>query len=152
MRTALCIIDMQYHFENSARVIINQVVHQVKLAQRRRDPIIVVEYDSDSIAEGDDETFTEIVDAIGEYPQKFLCKKENDDGGIEIVDVLKANKIFHSTLRLTGVNTDCCVFDTGCSLLDFGLKLEVSGSATNSNNDHEWGLDQFNDRGAKIVA
>lgn len=155
MKTALCIIDMQYRFASSAEAIVNKVISQVRLAQRKNSPIIVVEYVNPYTLEVDieeEKTFSEIWDAIGEYPNVLSCKKEFDDGGDEVYNLLLDNQIKDVKLRLTGVNTDCCVYETGSTLIDYGIQLEVSASATNSCNDHKLGLFDFRARGAKIVA
>lgn len=103
----LIVIDMQYSFEAASNVrLINNCKLQIKNAIENRATIIFLEYqDCGSIID----SLLKISDS---YDQKYFISKIDDDGSYEVYDVIYRNKLPNKTIKICGVNTDCCVYHT----------------------------------------
>ena len=145
MTTALCIVDMQPDFADTVDPVVDEVIRQVKLAKRRKAPIVLVEYKDEDIIMGN--TVTSITDAIGDYPNVSKVHKYNDGGGNEIDEEFKN---FSGKFRLVGVNTSYCICSTAVQLHNLGRKVEVSKEACNCY-DHSEGIKTLRKNGIKIT-
>ena len=110
--TTLCIIDMQPYFRSSQEdFVIDGVIREVSLAKRRKAGIVVVEYS------GCGKTDRRIKKAIGRYHKVVWIKKGGDDGSRLILKAIgKKWSYSKKRIRLCGVNTGWCVFDTAVGL------------------------------------
>lgn len=124
----LVIVDMQEHFlqpKDTYRNVLSHVVKEVRLAKRRGDYILVVEYESalrnQDIIHGSRgsevvPTSTPIRQAIGQYAKVCYVYKGDMDGGEEVYQTLIERKIPHSHVRICGVYAEWCVQETVLSL------------------------------------
>lgn len=153
LKKTLVVVDMQPCFEasNDPNTII-AVTNEIMVAKQNNDAIIMVEYDSSGRSHCG-------FDAIlKDYYYKSKITKKNDDGSKEIIRALKRRKFPARILRVCGVNTDCCVFDTVLGLLN-GLKntkIELVKKACNTDDSSfSWKNSPFNhlefDSNFKIV-
>lgn len=115
--STLVIIDMQPEFEASNSFItINACKREILKSKSKDEPILFVEYADDYEWS---ETYCEVTSpthacltelALGYKKAQFVSKMDSD-GSNEVVDVINSNKL-PNTLRICGVNADCCVSDT----------------------------------------
>lgn len=123
MYTTLAIIDVQEKFM-AASSVIKRVVHQIELARRRHDGIVLVEL-------GDPQSYDEIYRALRNYSGYVVTKKRHDDGSKEVLDAIRSNKYALDRIRLCGVNTCACVRSTAYGLIRSGFvrKVEIASDA-----------------------
>jgi nicotinamidase-related amidase len=103
MNTTLAIIDVQPRFEAAAHIV-PRVVHQIDLARRRQDGVIVVELNGRS--------HDEIYKALHGYNRHTITKKKIDDGSDNIIWAARSRNYSLNRIRLCGVNTCACVKST----------------------------------------
>ena len=125
MHTTLAIIDVQPKF-SAAEEILDQVVHQIKLARRRSDGIVLVEL-------GGPQSHDEIYQALHGYDKFVVANKNSSDGSREVIDAIYNNKYALDRVRVCGVNTCACVFFTlkGLMALRVFKCIEIAGNAIN---------------------
>lgn len=140
MPATLVIVDMQPHFvaANTPGVIVG-VTREILEAKRRKSGIIFLEYKpTDEMGRTHEGLFS----LIKGYPHKARVTKDDDDGSLEVVKALRRRGFAKHTLRVCGVNTDCCVYETIVGLLDRldRSKIEVVKDACESewNRDYDW--------------
>ena len=123
MYTTLAIIDVQDKFLAS-KYIINQVIHQIKLARRRKDGIVLVEL-------GEPRSYDKIYKALHDYCKFVVVRKESNDGSSEVIDAIYENHYALDRIRLCGVNTCACVLSTlrGLMALDVVHRIEIASDA-----------------------
>lgn len=118
MPSTLVIVDMQPDFSSSSNPdTLIAVANEIILAKQKRDAIILVEY------AGCERTYSGLNALIKGYPRKARTTKWEDDGSSEVVRVLAKHGFPMKNLRVCGVNTDCCVWETVVGLLQ---KLDKS--------------------------
>ena len=120
----LVIVDMQPKFQSSQKEeLIENVKKQITVANLNNWPIILLEFG------GFGPTDQRILDALStiEYYKKT---KDNDDGSEEVNETIEEFGL-PRTVRLCGVNTNCCVYETYRGLADQGYPLEVVKNACN---------------------
>ena len=131
--TTLCIVDMQPCFAASNKPkVLKGVMHQIRLAIRRKDSIVVVEYASCYSDEGH-ETHQCIMEQIINSKCRFtVIKKPDNDGGEEILNACYRHRYSTKRLRLCGVNRTACVYYTALGILyqQPETDVEVSWGAT----------------------
>ena len=112
MPATLVVVDMQPDFSaaNNPSVIVG-VTREILEAKRKKSGIIFLEYsDTGRTHEG----FSSLIKG---YRHKARVTKDDDDGSLEVVKALRRRGFGSRTLRICGVNVDCCVFDTVNGLL-----------------------------------
>lgn len=134
--TPLCIIDMQEYFINW-KYCYKNIIHQINLAKRRNDKIIIVEYyiEKDNLYYNKHKTIENIMKAIlNSGCEFFKIIKKRDDGSDYIINSCRKNKIIFNRIRLCGVNRDVCVLETATGIAKrlSDVRVEVSWSATSS--------------------
>jgi len=125
----LVIVDMQPVFKASKDPnTIIAVTHEIFMAKQNNHAIIIVEYARSG------RTHTGFDDLLKGYPHKARIRKRDDDGSKEIVRALCRRNFPMQTLRVCGVNTDCCVYETVTGLIKKLSKtqVEVVKNACNS--------------------
>ena len=125
MATVLCVIDVQEKF-SAAKKVVSEVVHQIKLARKRKAGVLIVEY-------GNDPSYEEVYDALKGYKDWMVVKKDSDDGSMEVMHAMDKHPRFRGMkVRVCGVNACACVKATAIGLRDSGLfsKIEVAEAAT----------------------
>jgi nicotinamidase-related amidase len=142
MPTTLVVVDMQPEFDaaNVPDVIVG-VTKQILEAKKKRWPIVIVEYlPKDDIGE----THGGLLSLLKGYNKKARIGKVDDDGSLEIVRALRRRKFTEKTLRVCGVNTDCCVAATVLGLLDrIEGEVEVVKDACEWDNNFQYDWRQF---------
>lgn len=122
MTTALCIVDMQYKF-SSHEECLEGVLYQIYLAKRRNAPIVVLEYEDYG------PTHDRIQKALENYSEVSVVIKSTDDGSREFLGEFDSDPDF-DRVRVVGVNTCYCVFETAAGLISEGFIVEIPKSAT----------------------
>lgn len=123
----LVIIDMQPFFPSSGvKKVQEVVVKEIAKCKQNEWPIVLVE------TKGVSRTRQVIRDALKDYPKCFLVKKGQDDGSEEIHTVVQ--KVTRSKrIRVVGVNTDQCVYETVRGLhYTYGYHVTVNARGCNS--------------------
>jgi hypothetical protein len=134
--TILCIVDMQKNF-SSWEYCANEVKHQIALAKRRKDPIVVIEYDVFK-KEGTEKSIIEAVEESGCLYDVEI--KDRDNGSCEVLHACGKNGFdITKRIRLCGVNRNACVKDTaqGLAYMLPHTRIEVSWSATSNGQECE---------------
>jgi len=132
----LVIVDMQPVFQASRDPnTIIAVTHEIFMARQNNHAIIIVEYARSG------KTHAGFNELLKGYPHKARVSKHDDDGSKEIVRALCRRNFPMNTLRVCGVNTDCCVYETVTGLIKklSKTKIEVVKKACNSVTDNfDW--------------
>lgn len=125
--TALVIIDMQkyfYHRGLEGRYItpeqmkeswietVKHINEQIRQAKKRNIPILVVEFDSNSMDNENWKTDGRICRTIGSYPYVKYVKKDYDDGSERIERTLENTDWVVKNFRICGANRVACVAAT----------------------------------------
>lgn len=103
-QNVLCIIDVQVSFCPPDSHV-DAVVHQVVLAKKRGDHIVVVELNGCGI------TIPKILETIGQHPFTHVTKHEADGSG-KILSILDLYQIRPGKVGVVGLYTDACVART----------------------------------------
>lgn len=123
--TTLVIVDMQRGYCNSMSngELIDKIAEIKKDIQRQienKHPIVLVEFWSDGKHQPcwTGRTLPDILDAVGQYENAVLVPKHHMDGGVEVLEMMKARSwdVELSTFRLCGVYTNQCVAATAFTL------------------------------------
>lgn len=111
MNYSLVVIDMQDYFLKNVLQKHDDIIQKCKAeiikAINDKAQIIFLEYD------GYGETISELKEIVTDhcYDKLLQVTKADDDGGDELLNALiKFNLPIH--IKVCGVNTDCCVYDT----------------------------------------
>jgi hypothetical protein len=96
---------MQDGFPTSQKPL-PEVVQEVKLAKKRNDAIVLVEYYDCG------DTHKPILDELEGYGRVTKVVKHNDDGGSEVVSACDKEGFDMTTMRICGVNRSACVSST----------------------------------------
>lgn len=136
MPSTLVVVDMQPVFEASRHPdTIIAVTTEILAAKQKKWPIILVEYKGCGRTHGGFDAL------LRGYPRKARIGKWNDDGSAEVIRTLVRREFPYQTLRVCGVNTDCCVWATVHGLLNRleKSKVEVVKRACNTlSKHHDW--------------
>ena len=120
IKQGLVIIDMQYNFHRSYNAtIIAECVKEVKRAKRLKLPIFIVEYVDCGYTE------QEITDAVGKYKNCHFVTKYDDSGALELKELFEEENYCFNSLRVCGVNSDCCVAETVCGINYYYPKMKI---------------------------
>ena len=141
----LVVIDMQEEFSAARNKRIQQaVIQEIQRSRAKRWPIVIVEFEESG------GTLPIIRRACKGYPRAVTVTKDYDDGSSEVLealgDITKCRKV-----RVCGVNTEACVWATVKGLQRQGVKVEVWGPGTDSEDDHEFGLRLFSQMNVPVV-
>jgi len=135
MPATLVVVDMQQFFDAACdpNVIIG-VTEEVIKARQQNANIILVEYAQCGRSH---EGFSNL---LKNYRRKARIRKWDDDGSAEIVRTLRRRGFEHRSLRLCGVNADCCVCATAKGLLERlgNTKIEIVKRACGWTNPFDW--------------
>ena len=140
MPATLVIVDMQPKFvaANTPRVIVG-VTREILEAKQRKSGIIFLEYNP-TCEMG--RTHEGLFSLIRGYPHKSRVTKNEDDGSLSVVQAIRRRGFANRTLRVCGVNTDCCVYETIKGLLGRleRSRIEVVKDACDSEwiKDYDW--------------
>ena len=119
----LVIIDMQYAFETAHN---NQtqghIVKMIKLFRREHLPIINVVY---KLHYRSMRMMSKIKRALTGYHFLYELTKRDDDGGVELYNLCEREGLKGYNFYFTGVNINCCVGHTACTLANHYPSSEV---------------------------
>lgn len=123
MPATLIVVDMQPSFTaaNEPSTIVG-VTREILEAKRRKFGIVFLEYKPIDEIGRTHEGFSSLVKG---YRHKARVTKDDNDGSLEVVKVLRRRGFSNRTLRVCGVNVDCCVFDTVNGLLHRLEKVQI---------------------------
>lgn len=143
MSYSLLVIDMQGYFKASKQSSVKKnVLKQIELAIQDNAPIVFVEY------AGCGSTLPSLknLPKNNSYSKIYKIKKTADDGSDVIMSTLRSNKLPRKHVRVCGVNTDCCVYETVCGLSRALPKttIEVVEDACGSTHCHKDGIYDMN--------
>jgi len=125
----LVIVDMQPVFMASRNPeTLIAVANEIITAKTNNHAVILVEYNSSG------KTYSGFQALLKNYPHKSKITKKGDDGSKEVIRALNRRNFPMQTLRVCGVNTDCCVYSTVYGLLGVLSKtrIEIVKKACNS--------------------
>lgn len=126
--TTLIIIDMQEAFPASHGAV-KGVLKQIALAKKRRAGILVINFT------GEGPLLKEVKKKLQNYKRIKYCRKNDDNGAGEAIRAIKAAKFNLSKLRVCGVNTGACVYQTVLGLRRLlknnAVKIELALDACN---------------------
>jgi nicotinamidase-related amidase len=132
----LVIVDMQPIFRASREPnTVIAVAHEIVVAKQNNHPIVIVEYAQSG------RTHAGFDDLLKGYRHKARISKWNDDGSVEVIRALKRRNFPMQTIRVCGVNADCCVYETVTGLLYRLSKtqIEIVKKACNTEStDFNW--------------
>lgn len=143
----LAVIDMQKyflnrfkHFNKPTNGVLEGCKKEITKAIADKAKIVFVEYSS----YGD--TAEELVQITrdADYPVYYTIKTD-DDGGVEIAETIKTQKLSKRKIRICGINTEYCIKSTVRGLLR-AMKtsvIEVISDACGSPWDHEGGVEEL---------
>ena len=113
MSTTLVVVDMQPDFDAACSFdVIVGVTEQILYAKQHKWPIILLEYKGCGL------THDALAALLKGYSHKARIGKIDDDGSREVVRCLQRRNFPRHRLRICGVNTDCCVYQTVEGLLN----------------------------------
>ena len=160
MAYSLIIIDMQVGFPASHNEhTLAAVIREIKQAQRIDRPIFLVEVSQD-IWPTVGPTHPDILEALRGYDKWWTVEKSGTDGSFALttpeVECVGDGPAIHdhtkcNRLRMVGINTDCCVQATACSLKHLGFDVEVVADACHSQYNHLWGLEAMRREGCRML-
>lgn len=146
----LVIIDMQDNFlcpVEAYQSTISHTIKEIRLAKRRGDHILIVEFESalsnsgfihDTVGSKAVPTNADIKKAVGTYRKACFVFKRMVNGGSEVYQTLLEKNIPHSHIRVCGVYADACVHETVVDLAKRIPKSQIhlvkNGVATCGNN------------------
>lgn len=148
MSRTLLIIDMQTGFRSARNEGLQErIAHEVRLAKRRRAPILVVEYI------GFGPTYAPIKHAIGTYRRIATAQKNQDDGSGEIYMLAKRKGFDLGKWRVCGINIAYCVNKTVRGLRELvpDVDIEIKESACNCRYGKRAGWQIFNECNGQTV-
>jgi len=149
MQYTLVVVDMQPDFLASLACK-EQVKKEVRKAVRSNNPIIFLEYKDDLGYYKYKPTYKDLV-PVG-YDKVIKSKKTEDSGARNVVIHLNKKKL-PKKLKVCGVNTQYCVFETVSNLIRFNkLDVTVVAKACNceNKNSHERAITWMKQSGANI--
>lgn len=114
MKSSLICIDMQDYFGVNPLLKVSQnVKKEILQSITNNNHILFVEYENYG------PTIPYLMELIADinYPLSHIVYKNEDDGSPIIANTLKIMKIPSDHLRIVGVNTDCCVYQTVSGLV-----------------------------------
>ena len=119
MSQPLIIIDAQHQFLDTDHYnnCIKGIIKQIKLAKRRNDYIIFVEYVNSrkriiNKQPSSDPTIQSILSQVSNYKKVLYVYKVDDNGGREVVHTLRKKRIPRSNVRVCGAYASFCVAQT----------------------------------------
>jgi nicotinamidase-related amidase len=129
----LVVVDMQRTFKTTENLnVIRACQREIRLAIRRNYGIIFLEFD------GCGETICELKDLISRYDKAYFTTKHGNDGSVEIAKLICGHNLYHN-VRITGVNTSYCIYETVEGLKNYPGKITVVADACNCTS-HPFGL------------
>ncbi len=122
----LCIIDMQPIGFSNSTLIIENVLHLVKEAVKKKAFIIIAQY------KGSGKTHINIINEIQNYPYKEYIWHNKNNKSKPIQEALVNRNILVRELKVCGVNTEYCVAETIHGLAKkFHIPIKVIEKACN---------------------
>lgn len=107
----LLIIDMQPQFKSSKKCL-PEVLHLISKAKKDNANILNVEYAGDGLS------YPSIRKELRFYENSRTIKKRRDAGGSEVFSALEKMNWLDKAIFTCGVNSDCCIPDTLCELIE----------------------------------
>jgi hypothetical protein len=123
-------IDMQPCYPAS-EVVLDEVIREVKRARTNKEWVMILEY-------GTGRTYYRITRELQGYRRRLYARKYKNDGAAKVFTAItrRNNNLDNKNvgriekIRVCGVNTNACVFDTVNSLKILRYPIEVLAHAT----------------------
>lgn len=132
----LVVIDMQKDFVSCNEPnVIRACQREIKLAIRRKTGIIFLEY------EGYGHTIPELTNLTTNYDKTYFSSKATNSGSDEVFGIINTRNLYQN-VRVVGVNTSYCVYETVEGLKDGLGKITVVADACNCHS-HRYGLNKI---------
>lgn len=148
MSYTLVVIDMQPEFLAAGFPDgLSNVKEEVKKAIANKAHILFVEYNLAG------PTNPDIVKIAKNYDKAFVVTKEDDDGSTQVKRAIWKHKAPANTIKICGVNTDCCVKATVVGLC-YKLPtstIEVLEYACDSDFDHWAGIESIKKESNAVI-
>lgn len=136
----LVVIDMQSYFTSAHnRKTLKSVKSLISQAMKDRQPIILVEYSDCGSSMPSLYRLTE------HYSYLYVIRKQQDDGSAEISRLIRGMKLPATNIKVCGVNTDCCVYESvmGLKRRMRNTNFEIVENACWSTYDHNGAINEF---------
>jgi len=136
----LVVIDMQSYFDSAHnRKTLKSVKKLISEAMEDWQPIILVEYS------GCGSTMPSIYRLTQNYSELYIIRKSRDDGSSEISRLIRGMKLPSNNIKVCGVNTDCCVYESvmGLKRKMRAANFEIVETACWSAYDHKGAINTF---------
>lgn len=136
----LVVVDMQSTFRAALRDRVRKnCLREIKQAVLDNVGIIFLEY------YGQDPTLPELIEPTSSYKKALIETKRGDDGSEEAAKQMRSNKFDTKTIKVVGVNTDCCVASTVRGLTgEFpNATIDVIADACDSDWNHINGIERI---------
>jgi len=134
----LVVIDMQTSFMTSFNnKNIEVCKREIREATSYCLPILLVEF------VGCGRTVDAIYNEVASYNKMHLVRKDTNGGGTTVPNYIKNNGLYRQHIRVVGVNTDFCVYETTVMLSTHlkSAKIEIVEQGCNSYYNHSVGLE-----------
>lgn len=103
----LIVVDVQAEFYNSESAKFNRAIeNKIKEAKKKRHKIIFVEYKGCSASNQN------LYDTLGSYKRFHKVTKDRNDGSGALIKRLKLKANHTTNIKLCGMYTDYCVYET----------------------------------------
>lgn len=102
----LCIVDVQPYFEAVNDDLVAAVLREMRAAKRRREGIVVLEYEDCGLT--DERILTE----LRRYDRQTVLSKNEDCGTNQLMAAIQSLGFWQRDLKFCGVNACYCVWDT----------------------------------------
>lgn len=140
----LVVVDMQSYFKTTGEPsVIKACQREIKLAIRRKAGIIFLEFGSFG------DTMAELKDLVTGYDKAYFAVKNRNDGSAQVYSLITRHNLYHN-VRVTGVNTSYCVYETVVGLTSYHGSVTVVADACNCHN-HSFGLKKLSELKIKII-
>lgn len=132
----LVVVDMQDAFSASRESsVLKACQREIMAAIRQKYAIIFLEFEHSG------STHSELTDLVKNYDKAYFKTKPDNDGSYEVNEVVKQRNLCHN-VRVVGVNTSYCVYDTVEGLRNYPGKITVVADACNCTY-HSFGLQKI---------
>jgi len=140
----LVVVDMQDTFKFAKEpAVIKACQREIKLAIRRNYGIIFLEFEYCG------NTISELKNLVNGYGKAYFAIKSRDDGSREAIELINQHNLYHN-IRIVGVNTSYCVYETVEGLTNYHGKITVVADACNCHS-HMFGINKLASLKIKII-
>lgn len=139
MDYTLVVVDMQHYFPSARKYRVRKnCIREVNNAISSKAGIIILEYQNCG------RTLPSITEPLKDYVDHEIKVKPWDNGATQVSEVLNSRN-FSKNIRMVGVNTGACVYQTALGLTFNVSSIKIISDACNASSDycHKDGLERL---------